>query len=292
LVSLLRISRQGYYKQLKGKNKQLIESEKIIKMIFGYRKTMPRLGGRKIYYLIKPDLAKSEIKYGRDKLFDLMRNENLLVKKRKNHTRTTNSYHRFRKYPNLIQGLSLTRPEQVWASDITYIRTKNGFMYLSLITDVYSKKVVGYSLSENLKTESTMEALKKAIAGRKSNKSLIHHSDRGLQYCSPDYTDYLEKNNIQVSMTTKYDPYENAVAERVNGILKNEFLLDKTFLNEMEANQAISRSISVYNALRPHLSCNYLTPEQADKYGNYEIKIWKRKFLSQEASCDKKTTYI
>jgi putative transposase len=287
MVRLLKITRQGYYKQIKVGKMKGTESEAVKEMILSQRKNMPRLGGLKVYHLIKPSLESAGIKLGRDKLFDLMRYENLLVKKRKNHTRTTNSYHRFRKYRNLIQGLEITRPEQVWASDITYIRTKNGFMYLSLITDVYSKKVVGFELSDNLKTENSLKALRKAINNRETKKTLIHHSDRGLQYCSPDYTNLLEENHIKISMTSKYDPYENAVAERVNGILKNEFLLDKTFINEQEAKREVSRSIFVYNTLRPHLSCNYLSPNQAHKYGNYKLKTWKRKFFSKEASLEK-----
>lgn len=190
---------------------------------------MTRLGTRKLHYLIKPSLDKMGIRCGRDRLFAILKFEGMLVKKKRNYMRTTNSYHRFYKYPNLIKDISINRAEQVWASDITYIRTKEGFMYLSLITDVYSKQVVGYQLSDNLKTINCISALKMAVSGRKyPERSLIHHSDRGFQYCNPDYIETLESNNIGISMTTKHDPYENAVAERINGTLKNEFdLVDR-----------------------------------------------------------------
>jgi putative transposase len=174
---------------------------------------MTRLGTRKHYYLIKPSLDREGIKYGCDKLLELLRYEVMLVKKKRNYIRTTNSYHRFYKYPNLIKDLEINLAEQVWASDITYIRTSEGYMYLSLITDVYSKQVVGHQLPDNHKTINCIIALKEAIKNRKyPDRALIHHSDRGFQYCSSDYIETLESNQIGISMTTKHDPYENAVA--------------------------------------------------------------------------------
>ncbi|MGA2405635.1 MAG: IS3 family transposase [Bacteroidales bacterium] len=182
------------------------------------RVMMTRIGTRKLYYLIKPSLEREGIKCGRDKLFALLKYEGMLVKKKRNYMRTTNSYHRFYKYPNLIKDIEINRAEQVWANYITYIRTSEGFIYLSLITDVYPKQIVGYQLSDNLKTINCIYALKTAIKNRKyPERSLIHHSDRGFQYCSPDYIETLESNHIDISMTTKHDPYENAVAERING---------------------------------------------------------------------------
>jgi transposase InsO family protein len=207
----------------------------------------------------------------------------MLVKKKRNYMRTTNSYHRFYKHPNLIKDIDINRAEQVWASDITYIRTKEGFMYLSLITDVYSKQVVGYQLSDNLKTINCICALKMAISSRKyPERSLIHHSDRGFQYCSPDYIETLENNNIGISMTTKHDPYENAVAERINGTLKNEFDLVDRLPDQKHAEREVNKTIWVYNNLRPHDSCNKLTPIQAHKSESYKLKKWPMRFKKKQ----------
>lgn len=247
-------------------------------MVQQYRYIMPRLGTLKLYYLLKPEFEKSGIKCGRDKLFEILREERMLVKKKKNFTKTTNSLHRFRKYPNLIEGITISMPEQVWVSDITYVRVKGGFLYLSLITDAFSKQIMGYELADNMKVESSVKALKRALSNRMyPNRTLIHHSDRGLQYCAPAYTEILEENNVAISMTSKYDPYENAVAERVNGILKSEFDVGEIFSNYQEAKKVIKESIAVYNLLRPHLTCKYRTPKQAHTEPNFKPINWKSK---------------
>jgi putative transposase len=244
---------------------------------------MTRLGTRKLHYLIKPSLDKMGIRCGRDKLFAILKFEGMLVKKKRNYMRTTNSYHRFYKYPNLIKDIDINRAEQVWASDITYIRTGQGFLYLSLITDVYSKQVVGYQLSDNLKTVNCINALKDAIKSRKyPERSLIHHSDRGLQYCNPDYTETLINNNIDISMTTKHDPYENAVAERINGTLKNEFDLVDRLPDQKHAEREVNKTIWVYNNLRPHDSCEKLTPVQAHASENYKLKKWPMRYKKKQ----------
>ncbi len=293
LAQLFGISRQWYYKMQGRNRRQKAQQEEVKKRVLAVRKVMPRLGGRKLYHMLKPSLGDCGHKLGRDKLFDLLREEHLLVKKRKNYTRTTQSYHRFRKYPNRIKETEVTRPEQVWASDITYIRTLGGFLYLSLITDSYSRKIVGYELSDNMKAENSVRAMERAVKHRRYPTSrLIHHSDRGFQYCSPEYVGLLTKHGIEVSMTTRYDPYENAQAERVNGILKDEFYLDKTFQNAKEAGKAVEQSIKVYNTLRPHLSCDFLTPEQAHREGKYKMKKWGRNFSSKGYPLDEKTNYI
>ena len=240
---------------------------------------MTRIGTRKLHYLIKPALEKEGIKCGRDKLGAILKHEGLLVKKKKNYMRTTNSYHRFYKHPNLIKDTLINHAEQVWVSDITYIRTSEGFMYLSLITDLYSKKIVGYQLSDNLKTINCINALKKAIRERKyPERSLIHHSDRGFQYCSPDYIETLERNHIGISMTTKHDPYENAVAERINGTLKNEFDLVDHLPDQKHAEREINKTIWIYNNLRPHESCSYLTPYETHIKENIILKKWPMRF--------------
>jgi transposase InsO family protein len=293
MTDVFKISRQGYYQLLQKQGKVDSDAKTIRKLVLQLRRSMPRIGGKKLYFMLKPELENLGVKVGRDKFFDILRREHLLVKRRKNYTRTTNSYHRYRKYDNLIQQIKIQRPEQAWVSDITYIRTRKGFMYLSLITDAYSKKIMGYELSDNLKTESSLRALNKAIKSRKYRSNpLIHHSDRGFQYCSPIYTQALESNKVSISMTTKYDPYENAVAERVNGILKNEFLLDQTFYNEKHAQKEVKRSIEVYNNFRPHLSCHYLTPNQAHNLGNYELRKWSNRTFKKQTSIKEKNVLL
>ena len=236
---------------------------------------MTRIGTRKLHYLIKPAFEREGIKCGRDKLGAILKHEGLLVKKKKNYMRTTNSYHRYYKHPNLIKDIVINRAEQVWVSDITYIRTNEGFLYLSLITDAYSKQIVGYNLSDNLKAINCIDALKTAIKNRKyPNRPLIHRSDRGLQYCCPDYDETLEKNHINISMTTRHDPYENAVAERINGTLKYEFDLVDRLPDLKHAEREINKSVWVYNNLRPHKSCNYLTPLQTHLQESIEAKKW------------------
>lgn len=269
------ISRQAYYKRQNKALKNIMKNDIVIQLVKPHRKEMHRLGTIKLYKLIKPDLEKMNIKMGRDKLFDLLREENLLVRKKKNFTKTTNSFHRFRKYKNLIKNKDVKRPEQVWVSDITYIRTEDRFEYLSLITDYYSKRIVGYHLADNLKTEGPLIALEMAIKSRKyPNRKLIHHSDRGFQYCSPIYTRLLKDNNIKISMTENGDPYENAIAERVNGILKDEFDIAEGFVNHIQAVKEIKRSIETYNTKRPHLSCEMMTPDQAHTVGKFILKKW------------------
>ena len=211
------ISRQAYYKRQNKLKKLESEREVILDLIKPIRKRMSRVGTIKLYDMIKNDMAKNNVNMGRDKLFTFLRQEKMLVKKKKNYTKTTDSFHRFRKHKNLIKDIEVNAPEQVWVSDITYIKTELGHTYLSLITDYYSKKIVGYHLADNLKTESSLIALKMAIKSRQyPDRKLIHHSDRGFQYCSDDYIAMLTDNNIQPSMTEVYDPYENAIAERVN----------------------------------------------------------------------------
>ncbi len=250
-------------------------------MVQQVRKRQPRLGTVKVYEKIKPELKEQFIKMGREKLNKLLREERMLVKKKKNFPRTTNSYHRFRKWPNLIKDMIINAPEQVWVSDITYISTMKGFMYLFLITDAYSKQIMGYHLSESMKVEDAIKALKRALMNRRyMDRSLIHHSDRGLQYCHPRYIELLESNGITPSMTTKYDPYENAMAERVNGILKGEFDVGGTFPSAEMAIREVKAAIQIYNHERPHLSCRMMTPWEAHCQGKYELKKWKKRFLS------------
>lgn len=220
---------------------------------------MPRLGTRKLYYLIKEDLEANQIKLGRDALFDYMRTERLLIKPFKKYTKTTNSKHWLKKYPNLMKDRKPGRVEEFLVSDITYVKSKQAVHYLSLVTDAYSRKIMGYHLSDDMTSESVVKALKMAHKNRIINKQAYHHSDRGLQYCSNIYQNELAKNNIKPSMTDGYDCYQNALAERINGILKGEFLITKCN-TKTELEVLVKESINTYNNLRPHLSLGMKTP--------------------------------
>ena len=216
---------------------------------------------------------------GRDNFHKLLKNNNLIIPKKKNYHTTTNSNHHFRKHPNLIENLIIKRPEQVWVSDITYIKSDNENLYLSLVTDAYSKKIMGYNLANNMRAEESVKALKMAIKNRTSpTLDLIHHSDRGLQYCSNQYVECLAQNNIKISMTQNSDPYENAIAERINGILKSEFDIADGFVNHLKAVKEIKASIKIYNNIRPHMSCKLMTPNKAHKIANFKRKTWKKSY--------------
>lgn len=203
-----------------------------------------------------------KIKLGRDKFFSILRRNGLLIHRKKRFAKTTNSFHRFKVYKNLIKEIQPDRADQIYVSDITYIRIQDSFCYLALISDLYSRKVVGYDVSESLNLEGSLRALRMAINDKEALPGLIHHSDRGIQYCSNIYTELLTAHKIQISMSEKSNPYENAVAERINGILKEEFLLAQTFNTKALAYAAVKEAIHSYNELRPHMSINYMTPSE------------------------------
>jgi len=250
----------------------LFEDHIVYQMVLSIKKDHPRMGTRKIYHLIKPELQRSNIKMGRDALFDLMATNNLKVTKRKRRYITTNSNHVYRKYPNLIRDMEPDGPNQIWVSDITYIRSGNEFIYLFLITDAYSKKIIGCKLANTLDSMHAVNSLQDALkTNRQPITGLIHHSDRGIQYCSKEYIKVLQENNIHISMTEKGDPLENAIAERVNGILKDEYLNQYQNLTTLQ----LEKSIEKYNRKRPHLSCDMLTPELAHQASGKLKKRWK-----------------
>ena len=215
---------------------------------------------RKLVKSLDDEFTIANLKVGRDTLFNVLRKHQMLTLRKKYSSKTTNSYHRFYKYNNIIKDVEVTRSNQVWVSDITYIRTVKGFCYLALITDMYSRKIVGYDLSDSLELNGCVRALNKAIYQAKGIKDLTHHSDRGIQYCSNVYTQILKRNKIQISMTEENHCYENAMAERVNGILKDEFYLDQTFTDVAHAKRATKNAINLYNEIRLHLSLDYKTP--------------------------------
>jgi len=226
---------------------------------------MPRLGTRKLYYLLKPTFDQQQIKLGRDVLFSFLRAERLLIRPRKRYLQTTNSKHWLRKYPNLTKGLIINKPEQLWVSDITYLKTLDGNLYLNMVTDAYSRKIVGYSIADNMEAATIASSLKMAIKGRIYKHSLIHHSDRGLQYCSKEYVGIATDHQISMSMTENGDPYENALAERMNRTIKEEFLLDELKAGSADTIKMVQQSIAIYNTARPHWALNFKTPEMAHK---------------------------
>jgi transposase InsO family protein len=224
---------------------------------------MPMIGVRKLHYLLSEQLARISGGIGRDRLFEILRRNDLLVQRHRRYVRTTNSMHRFRRYKNLIKGLDVNRPDMVWVADITYLRVCDGFCYLALLTDMFSRRIVGYDVSDSLELSGATRALRAALRFRgQSNERTIHHSDRAIQYCSPRYTDVLFDHQLQISMTEDNHVYENSLAERVNGILKSEFLLDREFSETKQAYTACREAIETYNRFRPHLSLNMLTPVQ------------------------------
>lgn len=272
LCRLFGYTKQSYYKRKVGRTPKFDEQE-VLRKILSIRGQLPRCGVRKLHHIMNNE----EQRIGRDYLFDLLRERSLLIAKRKKYHKTTNSKHWMRKYPNIIKEVEVNRPEQLWVADITYLQVTTKHYYLHLITDAYSKKIVGYELSDNMQATTTLKALQKAVKQRKYNTPLIHHSDRGLQYSSAIYTQTLKENGIEISMTQESDPYENAIAERVNGILKDEFGLDIVFQTFELLEKQVMQSIALYNQLRPHLSIEMLTPNQAHKQNKVKLKKWKNK---------------
>jgi len=239
--------------------------QQVIEIVKKRRRSLPREGVRKLKISLDSEFTKSNLKVGRDTLFKVLRQHNMLTLRKRYSARTTNSYHRFYKYNNIIKDVEVPAPNQVWVSDITYIRTVKGFCYLALITDMHSRKIMGYDLSDSLELKGCVRALNKALYQAKDIKQLIHHSDRGIQYCSNVYTQILKRNNIGISMTEENHCYENAMAERVNGILKDEFYLDQVFTDAAHAKRAAKNAIKLYNEIRLHLSLNYRTPNMVYK---------------------------
>ena len=284
--ALLGFTKQAYYKHRLHREKKCLEEEVLLREVLTIRQSLPVLGGRKLYELLNQRLPDSLLP-GRDKFFDFLRSQGLLIRKRREYRPiTTVSWHHFHKYPNLWRGRTPDGPNQVWVSDITYIRIEDGtFLYLSLITDVYSHKIVGWFLSESLSMEGPLNALKMALEELPEGHQLIHHSDRGVQYCSNAYVELLQKNVIQVSMTENGDPRENAVAERVNGILKEEWFNREVISSLEKGRERTGEIIRIYNEMRPHMSNDYLTPQQAHQQNGTLRRRWKTYYKKKEELC-------
>ena len=260
LCEYLKMSRQNFYKHRSISTKKEVDQKLIVELIKEQRCIQSELGIRKLKCLLADDFKENSIKVGRDRLFDIAREERLLIKRKRKYCRTTDSRHRFEIYKNLIKKINLTSPNQVWVCDITYIRVAKSFVYLALITDAYSRKIIAYNVGENLEAVGCIKALKMALKDLPKGSRPIHHSDRGSQYCCYDYVDILKKRNLLISMTEENHCYENSKAERVNGILKYEYHLRNTFNDLRSSKKAIKQAIYLYNNCRPHTALEYSFP--------------------------------
>lgn len=258
------MSRQAYYQARARRSQHDVRAQVVVRMVQEQRMRQPRIGTRKLHYLLRERLGKEGFRLGRDALFDVLRNVRMLVPTRRAYHKTTDSHHRFRRPPNLLKvgpgQVDITGSEQTWVADITYLPTAGKFVYLSLVTDAYSRKIVGWHVHESLQTEEVAQAMKMALRGRQTKTRLVHHSDRGIQYCSSYYQELHRRHGVTCSMTDGYDCYQNALAERVNGILKTEFLLDRP-TGLQQARQLVEESVKIYNGERPHLSLKMQTPD-------------------------------
>jgi transposase InsO family protein len=294
LCRLLGITRQAYYQHFWQQEASCIEEALVLQEVISLRKDHRVMGGRKLYEKLHQFFLDHQIKMGRDALFDLLAANNLLVKKRRRRYVTTWSGHRFKKWPNLIRGMEITQTNQLWVSDITYWKVAGNYLYISLITDAYSRKIVGYHLAETLETVETIQALKMALNDLSPTltRKLIHHSDRGSQYCSERYVKLLQDKNIQISMTENGDPLENAIAERMNGILKEEYLRHDKPENKERAKEQLQRAVTLYNQQRPHLSIGLLTPELVHSKNLKTEKLWKNYYCKNTKIVNPLQDYI
>lgn len=281
LCRLFGITRQAYYQHYRKLGDRNLEQLLILKQVQQIRAVHPKIGARKLYHMLRPFREHHHIKMGRDALFNLLGVNGLLIRKRRARIYTTYSKHWLRKHPNLIRDWVPNQTNQLWVSDITYWRITTGYVYISLITDAYSRKIVGYHLSETLETIAPLTALQMALDHLKEPvKNLIHHSDRGFQYCSYSYTNLLKDNRIQISMTEKGDPLENPIAERVNGIIKEEYLHHETVIDFIQASESLSRAVMAYNNERPHASISYLQPSVVHQNNLRTSRQWKNYYRS------------
>lgn len=282
ICRLLGVTRQAHYQNGWQAQAMGIEHELVVQQVHAIRRDHKRMGGRKLYELLEPFMLEHGIKMGRDALFDLLSDHRLLVKRLRTRVVTTRSSHWLRKWPNLINGLRPTAIGQIWVSDITYFRTrKEGVVYITLIADAYSHRIMGYHLATDLEAVSSMEALRMALAHADVPEGLIHHSDRGVQYCSHKYVELLQQHGIRISMTENGDPLENAVAERLNGILKQEYL-DLGRMDTIEEVRAeLERAVDLYNGERPHASISLFTPDHVHYNSVPVTRTWKNYYKTR-----------
>lgn len=286
LTELLGKSKQGYYKQINRAEQKEFQESLILEMVKEKRKLWKKGSGRNLHASLEEEFKQHGIKLGRDKFFDLLRRNGLLIKLRRRKTSTTNSYHQYHKYPNLIKDLEITRVNQVIVTDITYLylRERDSFAYLYLVTDLFSRKILGFNISEDLRAFSAVKALKMATKNMSDIDDCIHHSDRGIQYCSKEYTTILHRKKIKISMTENSDPLENAVAERINKTVKEEFTEEKqiSFTNFREAKMVMSQIVKFYNDERPHRTLEFYTPSIAYQMNRELKRKWKNYYKKYE----------
>jgi transposase InsO family protein len=262
LCHKLGMSRQNYYKARREREQREADSGLIEQLVRAQRAAQPRLGGRKLFHILGPELVYAGVKVGRDRFFEVLRERSLLLDRLPGVPKTTNSRHSLPVFHNLVKGMELAGPNQAWAGDITYIRTEQGFLYLSLLMDMWSRKIVGSHAGDTLEAEGAIRTLEMALKELPEGVLPVHHSDRGCQYCSHRYVEKLKSHGLSISMTEQMHCYENARAERLNGILKQEYGLGYSFRSKKQALEAVDEAVFLYNTRRPHLSLNYETPEK------------------------------
>jgi transposase InsO family protein len=277
LCGLFGKTRQAYYDREQHLDNRRMQDAEVLELVAVARAGKRRFGCRTLMDLLEGEFAKRNIKIGRDRLFELMRDHGLLIKPRRRYVRTTDSNHHYHKWPNLVSKLDVYQSEQVWVSDITYIPTEKGFLYLFLITDAYSRKVMGYHLSHKMEARGAVAALKMAMGAREfPERDLIHHSDRGIQYCSKVYVEHLTRAGISISMTDKASPSQNAIAERINRTFKEQLGMNQGFASYQLAMNHLQEDVRIYNHIRRHTSCSNLPPAQAHVCTEPLIKTWKK----------------
>jgi len=281
ICRLLGYTPQAYHKKTKHRLVKEVNEGIILQQVYLIRKEQPKCGTRKLLLMLQPFLNNHQITIGRDAFFEILAKNKLLVRKRRRSVKTTNSNHHFRRYPNLAKDFKPLKAHELWVSDITYIPLKDRFAYLFLITDAYSRKIVGFHVSDDMKVSSAVVALKKALDQKPVETIVIHHSDRGIQYCSNEYVALLKQNQVMISMTQSGDPLENAIAERVNGILKTE-LISGSYADIDKAALSIARAVTVYNFKRRHSSLNYQIPNDVHSQQGPQIKRWKNYYYSSK----------
>jgi transposase InsO family protein len=254
------MSRQNYYAARRLRQRREVDEELIVELVRSERRMQPRIGGRKLLHLLEPDLNEAGIEIGRDRFFEVLAEHDLLVRPKPGRARTTYSRHSLPVFCNLLADKSFSEPNEAWVSDLTYIRTDEGFLYAALITDVVSRKIVGMHIGDSLEAEGCLLALEEALRDLPEGKHPIHHSDRGCQYCCHAYVERLREAGLSISMTEVMHCYENALAERVNGILKQEYELDRTFRTKAQARKAFHQAVWLYNYRRPHMKLAYRFP--------------------------------
>ena len=277
------ITRQAYYQNSWKATETSIVEHLVLQEVKNIRQNHKRMGTRKLYEKLQVFMYENKIKMGRDALYDLLSVNHMLIRNRKRRIQTTQSYHWLRKYPNLIKDFVPTAPNQLWVSDITYWKIKDRYVYISFITDAYSHKIVGYHLAQTLESVETIQALKMALSDLRSESpfQLVHHSDRGVQYCEHNYVKLLQNYKISISMTENGDPLENAIAERVNGIIKEEYLYYHNINTLSEAKKILADTVKLYNEDRPHMSIDNLVPNQVHDQNLKTKKLWKSYYLKK-----------